>query len=130
MTEFDKDAKRPEMYDDATLDRLIREMFREADLAQSAINPGIKSRLLAEYDALQRKRKNRLPLRSIAEALGIGFLARPAAAAGVFASISAIGFVAGAAVQPASDAQTFIELASALDQSYVVNEENGLWAEE
>ncbi len=130
MTEFKREPQKPGETDDEAAEIIVSEALKYLKLVDETISPEVVARLLASYDDHQRKRKNRLSLSLFADAFGLRILARPLAAAGALASLSAAGFVAGAATASSGDAQTYAELASAFDQSYVVNEENGLWAEE
>lgn len=112
-----------------TLDGLLDDVFRQSRGHAAVPGMEFKALLLDSYDEHMRRRRNRLSLSLFADAFGLRALARPLGAAAVLGGICATGFVAGVAGSP-RDTETYAELASAIDQSFALTEENGPWAEE
>lgn len=93
-----------------------------------------KSRLLADYDAVMRAKRNNL-LNVVADAFGWRALARPFAPAGLAAGFVALGAVAGAVTAAPAGASTpddeaYTYLLAALDLSFGLTEEALSWAEQ
>jgi hypothetical protein len=91
-----------------------------------------KSRLLADYDAVMRARRDN-PFNAVAEAFGWRALARPWAPAGIGAAMVMLGAVAGAATataRAAGEEEAVTYLYAALDPTYGLTEEALSWAEQ
>ncbi|MEK7266358.1 MAG: hypothetical protein AAB227_09700 [Pseudomonadota bacterium] len=111
------------------LDGLVDDIFRQSRGHAEIPGMEFKAMLLTSYDDHMRRRKNRLSLSLFADAFGLRALARPLGAAAILGGLCAAGFVAGVVDTP-RDTETYAELASAIDQSFALTEENGPWAEE
>lgn len=90
---------------------------------------GVEQKLLAGFDAFQRKRRAGLSLATFADAFGWRALSRPISAAALLSAICVTGFAAGALGAAPAD-NSYIELAAAFDQSFYLSEEIPAWAEE
>lgn len=89
-----------------------------------------KSRLLADYDAVMREKRNN-PMRAIAEAFGWRALARPWAPAGLAAAFVALGGFTGAVTAApalAQDDEAVTYLSAALEPTFALTEEALSWA--
>lgn len=111
------------------LDGLLDDVFRRPRGHAEIPGMEFKAMLLTSYDEHMRRRRTRLSLTLFADALGLRALARPLGAAAILGGLCAAGFVAGVAGSP-REYETYAELASAIDQSFALTEENGPWAEE
>jgi hypothetical protein len=91
-----------------------------------------KSRLLADYDAVMREKRND-PLRVIADAFGWRALARPWAPAGLAAAFVSLGVFTGALTSTgayARDDEAVSYLSAALEPSFSLAEDTLSWAEQ
>lgn len=129
MKTIDENAREPTGRDEESVEAMLDELFKGTQRLRDIPDMEFKSLLLADYDALQQRRRKRLSLALFAEALGWRALSRPIAAAGLLAGLSISGFIAGAAAAPGESA-TFAELSVALDRSFDYSEESVPWAEE
>ncbi|MFN0022305.1 MAG: hypothetical protein ACKVS5_00235 [Parvularculaceae bacterium] len=91
--------------------------------------PDLKSRLLADYDAFMRARRNE-PLHALAEAFGWPALSRPWAPASLGATMVALGALLGATTSTgaaASEDEAYVYLSAALDRSFDLTKEYQIW---
>ena len=126
---FDNEPPKPSAPDDAALEAMIDDVFRQSRGGAEIPGMEFKSVALASFDAHQRRTRNRLSFSLVADAFHWRVLARPLASVGVLASLCVAGFVAGS-VTASPDYETYAELDAAFSQSFDLNLEDGLWAGE
>ena len=124
---FDNDPQKPAPPDDAALEAMIDDVFRQSRGGAEIPGMEFKSMALASFDAHQRRIRNRVSFSLFADAFRWRLLARPLASVGVLASLCVAGFVAGS-VTASPDYETYAELDAAFSQSFDFNQEDGIWA--
>lgn len=126
---FDNDPQRPAPPNDAALEAMIDDVFRQSRGRGEIPGMEFKAMALASYDAHQRRARNQLSFSLFADAFQWRLLGRPLASIGVLASLCAAGFVAGS-ITASPDYETYAALDAAFSQSFDLSQEDGIWVEE
>lgn len=117
------EAERHQTEDAALLrviDAIAAEQRDEDRRLEASEGDALRARLLAGFDAHQRRRR-RTPFAAVAEAFGWDALLRPLAPAGILAALSVIGFIAGSSTGADRHDE---ELVAALDLTFADTMEN------